>query len=115
TFGSMFRECRDVQIARKVAHACHQTHQVIPVADEFLNRFPHYAERAVYLTEGGVDVYRASDLYVSEKARQIAPAKVVGTYGSEIVRHAVMFKPMLPPGGTVCGELDSQARQACET
>ena len=38
----------------------------------------------MYLTEGGVDVYRASDLYVSEKARQIAPAKVVGTYGSEI-------------------------------
>lgn len=115
TFGGMFRDCRDVQIARKVAEVCDQTHQVITVGDDFLNRFPHYAERTVYLTEGGVDVYRASDLYVSEKARHIAPAKVVGTYGSEIVRHAVMFKPMLPADGLFRGDLIANVRQAYET
>jgi asparagine synthase (glutamine-hydrolysing) len=97
TFGSMYRENQDVRIARRVAGACRQPHEVITVGKEFLERFPHYAERAVYLTEGTVDLYRASDLYVSEKARAIAPAKVVGTYGSEIVLHSVMFKPM-PPG-----------------
>jgi asparagine synthase (glutamine-hydrolysing) len=115
TFGGMFRDCRDVQLARRVADVCHQTHQVITVGDEFLSKFPHYAERTVYLTEGGVDVYRASDLYVSEKARQIAPAKVVGTYGSEIVRHAVMFKPMLPADGLFRGDLVSNVRQAYDT
>jgi len=115
TFGSQFRECRDVQLARRVAEVCSQSHQVITVGDEFLNRFPHYAERTVYLTEGGVDVYRASDLYVSEQARQIAPAKVVGTYGSEIVRHAVMFKPMLPADGLFRGDLVSSVRQAYDT
>jgi asparagine synthase (glutamine-hydrolysing) len=62
-----------------------------------------------------VDVYRASDLYVSEKARQIAPAKVVGTYGSEIVRHAVMFKPMLPAEGLFRGDLIANVRQAYDT
>lgn len=115
TFGSMFRDCRDVQIARKVADARCQTHQVITVGKEFLTNFPSYAERTVYLTEGGVDVSRASDLYVSEKARQIAPAKVVGTYGSEIVRHAVMFKPMLPAGELFQGEMVSDVRRAHET
>ncbi len=115
TFGGMFRDCRDVQIARKVAEVCDQTHQVITVGAEFLGQFPHYAERTVYLTEGGVDVYRASDLYVSERARLIAPAKVVGTYGSEIVRHAVMFKPMLPADGLFRGELVSNIRQAYDT
>jgi len=115
TFGSMFRDCRDVQLARKVADVCRQTHQAIIVGKEFLNGFPHYAERTTYLSEGGVDVYRASDLYVSEKARQIAPAKVVGTYGSEIVRHAVMFKPMLPAEGLVHGDLISNVRQAYDT
>ena len=115
TFGGMFGDCRDVQIARKVAEVCDQTHQVITVGDEFLSRFPHYAERTIYLTEGGVDVYRASDLYVSEKARQIAPAKVVGTYGSEIVRHAVMFKPMLPADGLFRGEVISSIRRAYDT
>ena len=62
-----------------------------------------------------MDVYRASDLYVSEKARQIAPAKVVGTYGSEIVRHAVMFKPMLPADGLFHGEMVSNVRRAYDT
>jgi len=115
TFGGMFRDCRDVQLARRVADICGQTHQVIPVGDEFLSNFPHYAERTVYITEGGVDVYRASDLYVSERARQIAPAKVVGTYGSEIVRHAVMFKPMLPADQLFQGDLVSEVRRAHDT
>jgi asparagine synthase (glutamine-hydrolysing) len=115
TFGGMFRDCRDVKIARKVADTCGQTHDVITVDNDFLSNFPRYAERTVYLTEGGVDVYRASDLYVSEKARLIAPAKVVGTYGSEIVRHAVMFKPMLPADGLFHGEMASDIRRAYDT
>ena len=115
TFGGMFRDCQDVRLAREVADTCQQEHQVIPVGREFLENFPHYAERSVYLTEGGVDVYRASDLYVSEKAREIAPVKVVGTYGSEIVRHAVMFKPMAPEDGLFRPEFLAHVRNAGET
>jgi asparagine synthase (glutamine-hydrolysing) len=115
TFGGMFRECQDVKIARKVADVCGQTHQVITVGNEFLNNFADYADKTVWVTEGGVDVYRASDLYVSQKARQIAPAKVVGTYGSEIVRQAVMFKPMLPADGLFQGEMVSNVRRAYDT
>ena len=99
TFGGMLRDCEDVRIALRVANVCQQTHEVLTVGQEFLSRFPYYAERTVHLTEGGVDVYRASDLYVSERARRLAPAKVVGTYGSEIVRHAVMFKAVTPSAG----------------
>ena len=94
TFGGMHRDSQDVTIAREVARACQQHYQVITVGDEFLSNFPKYAERSVYLAEGSADVYRASDLYVSEKARQIAPVKVVGTYGSEVLRRAVMFQPV---------------------
>ena len=60
-------------------------------------------------------VYRASDLYVSEKARAIAPAKVVGTYGSEIVRHAVMFKPMAPADGLFRPDFLTHVHKAGET
>lgn len=115
TFGGMFRECQDVHLAQKVAAASQQTHQVITVGEEFLGRFPHYAERCVYLSEGSVDVYRSSDLYVSERAREIASAKVVGTYGSEILRHAVMFKPMPPAEGLFRPEFHSYIRQAAQT
>jgi asparagine synthase (glutamine-hydrolysing) len=115
TFGGMYRECQDVKIGRKVAQACQQTHQVITVGDDFLKSFPHYAERCVYLTEGGVDVYRSSDLFVSERARQIAPAKVVGTYGSEIVRHAVMFKPMRLAENLLRPDFQDHVKRAGET
>ena len=52
SFGGMFRDCEDVLVARQVARACGQSHEVIPVGEEFLSRFPHYAERSVYLTDG---------------------------------------------------------------
>ena len=115
TFGGMVRECQDVRIARRVARVCQQTHEVITVGDEFLSRFPRYAERSVYLTEGGADVYRSADLYVSEKAREIAPVKIVGTYGSEILRQAVMFKPVTPVSGFFRPEFASYVRQARDT
>jgi asparagine synthase (glutamine-hydrolysing) len=115
TFGGMFRECQDVRLARRVAEVRQQPHEVLTVGREFLSQFPHYAERSVYLTEGGVDVYRASDLYVSERARNLAPVKVVGTYGSEIVRHMVMFKPIAPSPELFRPDFMPTVEQACAT
>jgi asparagine synthase (glutamine-hydrolysing) len=115
TFGSAYRDCQDVQIARQVATACGQSYEVIPIGEDFLSRFAYYAERTVYLTEGGVNLYFSPDLYASERAREIAPAKVVGTYGSEIVRQAVMFKPMDVLPGLFRPEFVPYIRQAGDT
>jgi asparagine synthase (glutamine-hydrolysing) len=115
TFGGMFRECQDVQIARRVARLCGQPHSVITVGNEFLSRFPHYAERCIRLTEGGIDVSRCADLYVSEKARSIAPVKVVGTYGSEIIRQAAMFKPTAQLPGLYRSDFLSYINRASDT
>ena len=114
TFGGPFRESRDVLVGRKIAGICQQSHKVIQVSDEFLKGFPEIAQRTVYLTEGTVDVSRA-DMYLSQKAREIAPTKIVGTYGSEIVRHAVMFKPTEPPAGLLSPDFLPQVRQASAT
>jgi asparagine synthase (glutamine-hydrolysing) len=112
TFGSKFRMSRDVLVGRKIAGICQQPHQVIEVGDEFLNGFSDYAERSINITEGTVDLSRASDLYVSEKVRGIAPAKIVGTYGSEILRQAVMFKPARPMAGLFSPDFLPQVRHA---
>ena len=96
TFGGQLRDSQDVIVARRVAHESQQPHQVLELGSEFLAAFPQYAERTVHLSEGTADVYRASDLYFSQKARQIAPVKVVGTYGSELIRHAVMLSAVSP-------------------
>lgn len=115
TFSGPFRHSQDVVIAQQVAGACRQSHEVITVGDEFLANFAHYAEHSVHLTEGSADVSRCSDLYVSQKAREIAPIKIVGTYGSEILQHAVMFKAVPPVTGLFHPEFLTYIRQAQET
>jgi asparagine synthase (glutamine-hydrolysing) len=115
TFGSMYRDNRDVQLARRVAQICGQQHQVITTGKEFLARFPHYAERTVYLTDGCVDLNRSPDLYVNEKVREIAPVRMVGTYGSEMLLHAVMFKAEEPATRLFQRELESQIHAATQT
>src|SRR5215469_9705572 len=115
TFGSMYRDNEDVSLARRVAKICGQPHQVITVGEEFLSRFPHYAERSIYMTDACVDLGRSPDLYVNEKAREIAPVRIVGTYGSEMLLHAVMFKAEYPAAGLYDGELGPQIQAAKET
>ena len=105
SFGGMYRDCQDVSIARKVAAVCGQSHQVIPVGREFLSRFAHFAERAVYLTDGCVSVSHAPDLYVNELAAQIAPVRLTGNYGGEVLRRVRAFKPMAILKGLFAPEL----------
>ena len=92
----MLRDCRDIVVARQIAQLCDQTHQVIRVGKEFLSNFAHYAERSVYLTDGCVDTSRAPDLYLNELAREIAPVRMTGNYGGEVLRGVRAFKPEDP-------------------
>ena len=115
TFGSIYRDNQDVRLARKVAKICGQSHQVITTGNEFLSRFPHYAERSIYLTDACVDLGRSPDLYVNERAREIAPVRIVGTYGSEMLLHAVMFKPEEPATGLFPPEMLCHLNAAKET
>lgn len=115
TFGGMFRPCRDVRVAREVARANEQPHEVIPVEGEFLSRFARYAERTVYLTDGCLEVSHTPDLYVSERAREIAPVRLTGNYGGEVLRGVVAFKPQQPRPGLFNAELRRYTRQAEET
>ena len=115
TFGGMFRDCRDVLVARQVARVCGQTHEVISVGQDFLSRFPRYAERTVYLTDGCVEVSHSPALYVHERAREIAPVRMTGNYGGEILRRIRAFNPMEPLPSLFRPEFLPYVRQATET
>jgi len=123
TFGSMFRDNQDVLVARQVARVCQQSHEVVTAGDEFLSRFPHYAERAVYLTDGCVDVSHSPDLYINEQARQIAPVRMTGLYGGEVLRSwrsrgssgVRGFKPVEPLPGLFRPEFLAHVHEARET
>ena len=108
TYGSMYRDNQDVQLARRVAKICGLQHQVITTGTEFLSKFPYYAERSIYLTDACVDLSRSPDLYVSEKAREIAPVRIVGVFGSEMLLKSVMFKAVAPAAGLFNSDLTPQ-------
>jgi asparagine synthase (glutamine-hydrolysing) len=113
--GTGIRQCRDAIVAEQVARACKQSHEVIPVGEEFLSRFSHYAERTVYLTDGCLDLMYSPDLYLNQKARSIAPVRMTGNYGSEVLRRAVAFKPWLPTEELFHPEVLNNVRAAGET
>lgn len=115
TFGGTYRDCQDVTLSRRVAAMCGQTHQVIQAGQEFLSRFPHYAERAVYLTDGCVEVNRSPDAYLNEKAREIAPVRMTGNLGGELLRRVRTFKPVAPLPGLFRPEFLEHVRQAQDT
>jgi len=115
SFGGMFRDSRDVRVARAVARVCQQSHEVIQVGNEFLSRFPHWAERTVYLTDGCASVNRSVDLYLNERARKIASVRMTGNYGGEVLRRVRAFKPMKPLLDLFCPELLPYIHQAKTT
>ena len=86
TFGSMYHDCYDVKIACKVAKVCHQTHQTIPVDKNFLQGFPKYADKTVYITDGYLGLEGSSEVYVNSLARDIAPIRLTGNFGGEVLR-----------------------------
>jgi len=112
TFGGMFRDCRDVTLARQVARLCEQPHEVLQAGKEFLSRFSHYAERTVYLADGLVDVGRSPDLYLNERAREIAPVRMTGNYGGEVLRQVRAFKPEEPLTGLFHSDILAGVRKA---
>jgi len=115
SFGGMFRECEDVTLARQVAKVCGQSYEVIPVGKEFLSKFSHYAERTVYLTDGCTDVSHSPDLFANERAAKIAPVRMTGNYGSEVLRGSRAFKPVQSPAQLFNPEFLTQVSSAKET
>jgi asparagine synthase (glutamine-hydrolysing) len=115
TFGSMFRENHDVRVARRVSAALDQPYQTLTTGHEFLAQFPHYAEKAVFLSDGCVDVGRSPDLFINEMARQIAPVRMTGNYGGEVLRRVRTFKPVDPAAGLFDPEFLAHVHQARQT
>jgi asparagine synthase (glutamine-hydrolysing) len=104
TFGSMYRETFDVKIAREVARECKQDHTELVLGQEFLRDFPLYLEGAVSRSDGYIGLSGAAELYLNKLARNIAPIRLTGNYGSELLRGARAFKSKLPMPGLLINE-----------
>jgi asparagine synthase (glutamine-hydrolysing) len=98
TFSGKYRESRDVIIARKVAKACEQEFHTIEVGEKFLKEFSEHAEKTIYISDGSLDVGGTPEIYINRLALQIAPIRVTGNYGGELLRNLRALKPSSPGG-----------------
>jgi asparagine synthase (glutamine-hydrolysing) len=115
TWGGKYRDCADVKIARRTAKLCQQPHNTILVGTEFLSQFHELAEKTVYVSDGTMDVTGSIDLYVQKLARQIAPVRLSGVCGGEMLRRLVMFKPDPSQEGVFNPDLENSFQDAAET
>lgn len=104
TFGGRWGELYDIRVARKIAALYGQSFATITVGDRFLNRFEQYARTAVSISDGTLDALCGHDVYFNEVAREIAPIRLTGKFGSEIVRARklipwISYDPKFPVPG----------------
>ncbi len=87
TFGGLWGETYDIRTARKLAQICHQPHEVIRIDEQFLRDFGSYAQKSIYISDGTHDALGAHDVYFNQMAHRIAPIRLTGKFGSEVVRN----------------------------
>ena len=115
SFSGRYRDCNDVKLARKLARLSQQPYQTIPIDGVFLSQFPSLAEKVAYIGEGNLDASGTIDLFVQREARKIAPIRVTGTNGGELLRRLVMFKPGGLPEEVVSPEMKQSMTEAVST
>lgn len=115
TFGSMYRDTFDVQTARVVAEACGHSYHNLVLGEGFIRNFPNYLERAVYISDGYLALSGAAELYLNSLVRQIAPVRLTGNYGGELLRGHRAFKFEAPMSGFIAWELRPYIHEAQKT
>lgn len=96
TFGDMYRDSLDVIISRKVAQECRQPHYALILDTKFLADFQNHAEKTIYISDGCLDACGSYELYLNRLARKVAPIRMTGNYGGEVLRGVRAFKAIVP-------------------
>ena len=94
TFAGLRGETRDVQLGAAVARHLGLEYHVLRVGPELLSQFPHYLDRTVAATDGCAGATTAHEIYLTSLARQLAPIRLTGNFGSEILRSMSTLKPL---------------------
>ena len=92
TFVGRGKCTRDAQIAAAVAQSCNLGHRSLQIDGDFFADFTRQAEKTVYVTDGCAGVTAAHEIYLNKKARELAPVRMTGNFGSEILRSMSTFK-----------------------
>jgi len=97
TFGGTYRDIFDVRIAPKVAAACGQPHTALRLDDKtLLKEYPAQVEKATYISDGLEGTDKVDVINFNRMAREIAPVRMTGKYGSQVLKGIFGFDARPP-------------------
>jgi len=94
TFSGENGQTLDDRLAARVAKVCGLDYRLLRLGNDFFTDFTSHVDRTVYATDGCFGVLGAHEIYLNRQARQLAPVRLTGNYGSEVLRGVSTFKPL---------------------
>jgi asparagine synthase (glutamine-hydrolysing) len=93
TFSGFNGDTGDDRVAASVAATCGLNHHILRLESDFITQFGDYADRTAYVTDGCSGPTGAHEIYLNARARQLAPVRLTGNFGSEILRGVSGLRP----------------------
>jgi asparagine synthase (glutamine-hydrolysing) len=112
TYAGAVGETLDVRIGRRVAAECGLEHHTLRLAPDFLARYGEHVDTAVEISDGCAGATGAHELPLSRLARELAPVRLTGNYGSEVLRGVSTLKPRSLPAGFVAPDFEARLAEA---
>jgi len=84
---------QDDKIAARVAAASHLEHSLVRLDPDFFSNFGEHADKTIFATDGCATIFNSHEIYLNRKARELAPVRLTGNFGSEILRGHSTLKP----------------------
>ncbi len=106
------RDTFDVRQARHVAEATGLKYQVMRLGEDFLKTFPKLAEETIYISDGELGLSGTHNLYLNRFARKIAPLRLTGLFGSEVLRQGRILPHAPKLNGLLNPDLDQHIADA---
>ncbi|MEY6434009.1 asparagine synthase-related protein [Thioalkalicoccus limnaeus] len=94
TYAAEVGETLDVTLGKRVSQACGLEHHVLRLSPDFLTRFGQHLDETIRVTDGCAGALAAHEVSLSRVARDLAPVRLTGNYGSEILRGVSTYKPL---------------------
>jgi len=94
TFAGEKGETLDARLAARVAEGSGLDHRILRIGPDFFSDFASWADRTVYATDGCFGILGTHEIYLNAQARQLAPVRLTGVFGSEILRGVSTFKSL---------------------
>ncbi len=94
TFSGQNKDTLDARLAAQVAELCGLDHRILRIDQDFFSNFASHVDQTVYITDGYLGPLGAHEIYLNGQARSLAPVRLTGVFGGEILRGLSMFKPL---------------------